>query len=157
MPKIISSFQGEHRFLSNFHIGKVDFAGRDFFTAEAAFQTCKTTIPGEQAMIRFASTPAIAKKLGRKCTLRDDWEQIKVPAMENVLRAKFKNLRLREMLLNTGDAFLIEGNTFGDTFWGVCNGKGFNVLGLLLMRTRIEIHQEELIKNGNSKFNQSSG
>lgn len=43
------------------------------------------------------------------------------------------------MLINTGDAELIEGNSWGDTFWGECNGIGENNLGKILMKIRKEI------------------
>ena len=39
-------------------------------------------------------------------------------------------------LLATGKATLVEGNSWGDTFWGVCRGKGKNMLGKILMRVR---------------------
>ena len=60
--------------------------------------------------------------------------------MLNLVRAKFKqNPGLAEKLLNTGERELVEGNQWGDTFWGVCSGKGENVLGKILMQVRLEI------------------
>jgi predicted NAD-dependent protein-ADP-ribosyltransferase YbiA (DUF1768 family) len=50
-----------------------------------------------------------------------------------------RNPELRVKLLNTGDLQLVEGNYWGDTFWGVCNGKGENHLGKILMRVRKEL------------------
>jgi hypothetical protein len=46
---------------------------------------------------------------------------------------------LKQLLLATGDKELIEGNTWGDTFWGVCNGIGQNHLGKILMAKRTEL------------------
>ena len=46
------------------------------------------------------------------------------------------------MLLDTGGAVLIEGNTWNDTFWGACNGKGLNHLGRILMTLRHDLLQE---------------
>jgi hypothetical protein len=54
----------------------------------------------------------------------------------DILAAKFKEPWLRDQLIATGDAELIEGNTWNDTFWGVCNGKGSNFLGKALMDIR---------------------
>lgn len=60
--------------------------------------------------------------------------------MYDICRAKFEqNADLRCKLLTTGDAMLVEGNTWGDTVWGVCQGKGENRLGKILMRVRKEL------------------
>lgn len=63
--------------------------------------------------------------------------------MYEVCRAKFlQNPDLADKLVATGDAELIEGNTWGDTVWGVCNGSGENRLGEILMRVRSEIQND---------------
>ena len=49
----------------------------------------------------------------------------------------------RQRLLDTGDRELIEGNTWGDRFWGVCRGEGENKLGRILMRVRDELRAAE--------------
>ena len=59
--------------------------------------------------------------------------------MKILLRQKFGDAWLRAKLLATGDAELIEGNYWHDTFWGMCNGKGENHLGRLLMEVRSEL------------------
>jgi predicted NAD-dependent protein-ADP-ribosyltransferase YbiA (DUF1768 family) len=59
--------------------------------------------------------------------------------MRDLLRQKFAHPELRRLLLATGDAELVEGNTWGDRFWGVCAGRGQNHLGRLLMAIRAEI------------------
>lgn len=43
---------------------------------------------------------------------------------------------LRKKLLATGDAELVENNTCGDVFWGICDGVGENHLGKILMLVR---------------------
>lgn len=60
--------------------------------------------------------------------------------MEDLLRQKFSKTPLRRLLLATGEAELIEGNTWGDTYWGVCHGVGQNHLGCLLMKIRGELN-----------------
>jgi predicted NAD-dependent protein-ADP-ribosyltransferase YbiA (DUF1768 family) len=62
--------------------------------------------------------------------------------MLDALRDKFSDPELRAKLLATGDEFLVEGNHWGDTYWGVCNGKGRNMLGSLLMKVREEIKND---------------
>lgn len=65
--------------------------------------------------------------------------------MENLIREKFKNPELREKLLSTSDAELVEGNTWHDNVWGNCNCprcieiEGQNNLGKTLMKIRKEI------------------
>jgi hypothetical protein len=54
-----------------------------------------------------------------------------------LLMQKFtRHPQLARELVGTGDAELVEGNTWGDEFWGVCNGRGSNQLGRLLMEVR---------------------
>jgi len=59
--------------------------------------------------------------------------------MTDLVRQKFSNPQLAKQLLDTKDFELIEGNTWGDTFWGVCSGKGQNNLGKILMQIRNEL------------------
>jgi len=62
--------------------------------------------------------------------------------MLDLVRKKFENPLLRAMLLATEDAVLVEGNTWNDTFWGVCRGRGENWLGRILMQVREECRQQ---------------
>lgn len=134
----IDSFSGEHRFLSNFWPVSVQLDGREYPTVENAYQAAKTKKDSER--IQFLDlTAGQAKRLGSKLILRKDWDRIKVPVMNYLLRQKFSVPYLRDLLIQTGDAELIEGNDWGDTFWGVCNNVGQNHLGKLLMEIRSDI------------------
>lgn len=132
MSKVIDSFTGEYAFLSNFY-------PTEFGSVEHLFQAAKTLDHKEQEEIMRAHSPGKAKRLGRKATLRSDWEEVKLDHMEFFLRWKFSNPELRQKLLDTGDATLVEGNHWGDTYWGVCRGKGENHLGKLLMKIREDL------------------
>lgn len=145
--KTIDRFTGEHRFLSNFWICRVVYHGVDYANAETAFQAQKVTDIDEQ--IRFAElSPGDAKRAGRRVKLRPDWEEIKTEKMAHIVEAKFRqNGDLARMLLDTGDADLIEGNTWGDTTWGVCNGKGENRLGRILTALRSDLRSERAGKS----------
>jgi ribA/ribD-fused uncharacterized protein len=79
------------------------------------------------------------KKLGQKMSVRKDWDEKKLEFMNWAVREKFKDEKLTELLLDTGEEELIEGNVWNDTFWGVCNGKGQNHLGKILMKVRDEL------------------
>ncbi len=68
------------------------------------------------------------------------WSRTKFDRMRGVLRAKFtQHADLRELLLSTGDARLVEGATIDNEvnrLWGEVNGVGKNMLGVLLMELR---------------------
>lgn len=136
----IDAFRGDYFFLSNFSCSVVSFWDWSYPTVEHAFQAAKTTSLQMRAIIGTAPTPGEAKRLGRGVELRPDWEGLKIPLMEHLLRQKFApNSPNAGRLLATGDARLVEGNTWGDTFWGVCGGHGENWLGRLLMKVRTDL------------------
>lgn len=130
----ITSFRGEHEFLSNMYPCDVVYNGTLYANAEAAFQAAKCFARAREFV---GLDGKAAKRLGRKVELRPDWEDVKIRVMKEVLVAKFgQNLDLYEKLHATGAAELVEGNTWNDTFWGVCGGIGKNNLGKILMETR---------------------
>ncbi len=138
---MINSFRDEYYYLSNFYEAKVTYNGLTFQNNEAAFQAQKCTDPAE--MTKFTNISASeAKKLGRKASLRKDWEDVKIGIMRDLVYAKFEqNEDLADKLLSTGNEYLEEGNTWGDKIWGTVNGKGANNLGKILMEVR-----ENLVK-----------
>jgi ribA/ribD-fused uncharacterized protein len=133
-------FSGRHRWLSNFYEHPVTFEGVVYPSVEHAYQAAKTANPQDRAPFT-SGTPGQAKRRGRALKLRSDWEGVKVDVMLALLRVKFKHAGLAHLLRGTGDAHLEEGNTWGDTFWGVCNGQGQNTLGRLLMQVRAELRE----------------
>lgn len=137
---MIDKFFGEYRFLSNFWPCKVEFDGEIYDSVEHAYQAAKTLNKDHRDMIRSSKTPGEAKKLGKKIHIREDWEYFKIHIMSNLVAQKFRmNEDLANMLLATGDEELVEGNTWGDTFWGTCKGTGHNHLGKILMGVRQEL------------------
>lgn len=136
MKKVIDQFSGQYDFLSNFYESAVTYKGITYPSSEAAFHAQKTTDIYEQ--VRFTQlNPSAAKKLGRTVDLRSDWETVKYQIMYDIVLQKFvQNSRLKKWLLETEDAELIEGNWWGDTYWGVCRGVGENNLGKILMDVR---------------------
>lgn len=146
---VIDSFRDDYFFLSNFFLCNITIGGITYGSAEAAFQAQKVLDDEEKK--RFIDiTPLQAKRLGKKVELRKDWEEVKVNIMKEVVRCKFfQNLNLAEKLLQTGDAELIEGNKWRDYFWGMCNGKGKNNLGKILMEVREEV--KKLYNKGSDK------
>jgi hypothetical protein len=136
----ILGFNKEYRFLSNFYPAKVEYDGLEYASTEHAYQAAKTEDPAHRRRIREAQKPGEAKRLGKQGKMRTDWEQIKIGVMKDLVRQKFsKDKKLKEKLLDTGDAYIEETNTWNDTFWGVCRGKGQNWLGKIIMEVRDEL------------------
>ena len=134
---VIDRFANEYAFLSNFSPSTVTYEGTSFPTVEHAFQAAKTLDRGERAWIASLTSPGAAKRFGRKTGLRPDWEDVKFTIMTRLVLQKFRrHPALAAQLLATGEATLIEGNTWNDTTWGICQGQGTNWLGIILMAVR---------------------
>jgi ribA/ribD-fused uncharacterized protein len=137
---MIKEFQGPYRWLSNFYPCSIEYEGETYGSVEAAFQAAKNLDP--QVRKTFVNLqPNAAKRKGRLITLRPDWLAARLDVMRDLLRIKFKDPMLRQKLLDTQDEHLQEGNTWNDRFWGVCDDKGQNNLGKLLMQVRAEIRK----------------
>lgn len=135
---MIKGFQDEYRWLSNFHLVVVRLYGHKYPSVENAYQAAKTLDIDAREQFIYCG-PSKAKQLGKTLQLRDDWDQLKMVVMLNLLQQKFSNTDLKTKLKNTGDMYIEETNTWGDTFWGVCSGIGENNLGKLIMRIRSKL------------------
>lgn len=141
-------FYGEksrhYGFLSNFFPAAITIAGREYKTNEHYFQSKKFDGTEHEQAIIDARSPSMAKRMGRSRSfpLRSDWERIKCDVMLECVRAKFtQHPDLRQRLLETGDAKLIE-HTTRDSYWGDGgDGSGKNMLGKILMRVRSELRE----------------
>jgi len=145
--KAIKKFRGPYACFSNFFWSLLIYEGKEYPTSEHAFQAMKTLDPEARRRIRLAGSPRDAKRLGRAAELREDWDEVKVQIMHEICLDKFRqNPRIRHVLLSTGDALLVEGNYWHDTFWGVCScpecPEGSNELGNVLMKVREELREE---------------
>ena len=147
---MIDKFDGRYRFLSNFYPCKINHQGIEYPSVEHFYVAMKANdqqflngrywTPGDfREMISKIKEAAFVKKLGSKIKLRTDWNEKKLELMNWAVREKFKDEKLAELLLSTGDQKLIEGNFWKDYFWGVCNGRGENHLGKILMEVRNEL------------------
>jgi len=137
-------FVDKYDFLSNFYTCPVtiDFFNNDnseskklsFRNSEAAFQALKNY----ELADKFCNlTGSEAKYYGKRIPLTTkDWNKVRIIMMARVLNAKFsQNPDLMNKLKNVKET-IVEDNYWKDYFWGVCNGKGKNRLGLLLMKIR---------------------
>lgn len=149
----ITEFSGSNSFLSNFYVGTpFKYKGIYFTNGEAAFQHEKSVyaldfneVPAYSASFKGDTPPLQAKRLGRTMKINvADWERDKVRVMQQVIACKFKDRDLANKLLETGHSMLIEGNSWGDQIWGKCDGRGMNLLGVLLMELRGELRKGTL-------------
>lgn len=135
---MIKSFQGKNRFLSNFWPAKVMLDGVEYPSTENAYQAAKTLdLEARKVFVDCASN--VAKQLGKMLEVRPDWKEVSLGIMLDLNRQKYQDEELKAKLKATGDQELVEGNTWGDTFWGVCGGVGENHLGKILMQVRKEV------------------
>lgn len=128
---------GDYKFLSNFFVHPIQMGGYTFQTVEHFYQAMKTVDPHMWHLIARADTPGQAKRLGRSAILRPEWDMMKDYVMWCALWQKFSDPLLFMKLQQTGDAVLVEGNAWGDRYWGVCDGVGQNKLGQQLMSLRV--------------------
>lgn len=146
--QIIDSFMGEYRWLSNYHYCTIVYDNITYPSTEHAYQALKSLNNKDRMRIAALPTPKEAKQAGFTVELRPNWDNIKLSIMEEVLRLKFAHPDLKQKLLDTGDATLIEGNYWHDNFFGVCtcdnckNKIKNNNLGKLLMEIREELKEK---------------
>lgn len=144
---VINRFKDEYEIYSNFYPCVIYFENRNYPTVEHAFVAAKT----KDELFRYKiaqlkeDQAGLAKRMGRKIKLRNDWEAIKISLMFRFLCQKFNYERFYNPLMDTKGKMLIEGNYWHDNFWGDCYCKkcksivGKNMLGKLLMKVRDEI------------------
>lgn len=127
---------------SNFSKTPMVIDGKLWDTVEHYFQAMKTEDETLREKIRKSPNPKEAKKLGRKLTLRQDWEQIRYLIMLKALRVKFSTEPLKSLLLDTKDALIYEDSPY-DVIWGTGVrggvGTGKNLLGKAIMQVRDEM------------------
>jgi len=139
---MIRQLKGQFSFLSNFYPCSINYEGIEYPSVEHAYQAAKTTSVNSKKWIASLEAPVEAKRKGRLLVVRDDWDTIKVDVMTHLCVIKFSKDPLKSLLIETFPMVIQEGNWWGDTFWGVCNGQGDNILGKILMRVRADIIAE---------------
>ena len=129
---------------SNFATYAIKINGKVWPTSEHYFQAMKFEQEKDQQEIRLAKTPAEAARKGRdrKRALRQDWEAIKDKVMLEAVLNKFsQHSSLKQLLLNTGNAKIVE-HTENDAYWGDAgDGSGKNRLGEILMEVRDKLRE----------------
>jgi len=134
----ILKFENENRFLSNFFPVEIEYEGITYPSVEHAYQASKTNSVKIKKQIRDCGHASVAKRIGSNL-YKEKWHLIKRDLMLNLIRLKFQDESLKHKLLTTGSETLVEGNEWGDIYWGVCKGVGENHLGKILMQVRGEL------------------
>ena len=167
----IDSFRYKYMCFSNFSNHKVTYKGINYENSEAAFQAQKFEDENVKQLFKSLD-PSKAKALGRakviflnpkgeyyknklptnvgqrsseftKHYMRSDWDKVRVEEMYQIVKNKYEqNSCVKEILLSTGERELIEGNTWGDRFWGQVDKTGLNYLGRILMQVRYELRNQ---------------
>lgn len=117
----IDRFRGDYEFLFNFYPVTVLYVGVPYPSVEHAYQAAKTMDLAARDRIRRCRRPSQAKQLGRIVKLRPDWEKIERSIMRELLVKKFDDKTypmLAHELKATAPRQWIEGNTWGDRYWG---------------------------------------
>lgn len=132
--------------LSNLYRRAIIFEDEIYKTSEHAYQAGKARKPEVKAWLMSAPSPALLAMAAHGLYYWDvmpGWSRTKFDRMRAVLEAKFtQHDDLRELLLSTGDAILIETATVDNTvnrLWGEVNGVGENMLGKMLMELRTKL------------------
>jgi ribA/ribD-fused uncharacterized protein len=120
----------------------IELHGKTWPTTEHYFQAQKFNGTPQEENIRREPSSQTAAQMGRDRShpMRPDWEMVKEDLMREALLAKFtQHPYLRERLLATGDAEIVE-HTTNDGYWGDgADGHGKNRLGMLLMELRTKL------------------
>ena len=133
---MIQGFQNEYRWLSNFWLSPFVYRGYRWPTVEHCYVAHKSEEEyfDEVAQDVMDMTAGQAKRHGKNIIMREDFDQIKLYFMHILTGLKYsQNPALAELLKATNLEYIEETN---DTYWGVCNGKGENHLGKIIMNIR---------------------
>ena len=134
---------------SNLYRRTVIFEGVSYATSEHAYQAGKARKDNVREWILSAPSPSLVAMAAHGLYVWDvtpNWSKIKFDRMRAVLLAKFsQHDDLRKILLDTGNARLVESATVKNSVnleWGEVNGKGKNMLGVLLMEVRTSLQED---------------
>lgn len=122
---------------------QVEIWDKTFMTSEHAYQWKKFSVshPAIAEEILNATSAYMTKKISdaHAGEVLPEWHEQKAAIMEEILRAKLaQHEKLGKLLVESGTRTIIE-NSPTDSFWGIADGSGQNILGKLWMKLRDEI------------------
>ena len=148
MDEVIGFYPREFYPFDNFSSFKVEWNGYLFSSVEEAYQAASFMGSDEELVekIKKSHSADEAQRIAyaNRDKRREDWDDVKISIMEELLRLKIKqNPYVKKKLLQTEDYMIVEDSP-KDDFWGWGpNRNGQNNLGKLWMKLR-----EELKNNG---------
>ena len=149
---------------SNLYRRPFNFEDREYPTAEHAYQAGKPSKEAVREWILSAPSPSLLAMAAHGLYSWDivpNWSHVKFDRMRAVLRAKFtQHPDLRDLLLSTGNLRLVEvgrTNNAVNRTWGEVNGKGKNMLGVLLMELREELRNLQKVETVSNSARRNSG
>ena len=144
MDEVIGFYPREFYPFDNFSSFKVEWNGYLFSSVEEAYQAASFMGSDEELVekIKKSHSADEAQRIAyaNRDKRREDWDDVKISIMEELLRLKIKqNPYVKKKLLQTGDYMIVEDSP-KDDFWGWGpNRNGQNNLGKLWMKLREEL------------------
>lgn len=141
---VIDCFYEDYEFLSNFYYHEIYYNGYKYFSVEHGIYVLKCEHEKDRNQVLNAKNLKEARKMSKNFEVKKNWNEVKNIEMKNLLRAKFRDVGLRNKLDETKGKQIIVKNNWHDVYWGVCVCKkhctypGKNVLGVFLMSIRDE-------------------
>ena len=131
-------FKGEYAWLSNFAPVEIEYEGRTYPSLEHAYQAARSIDPSWKDYCASGVSSGNVKRKSKNIIYSADWMEVRVAVMKELCIKKYADPDYKAKLLATGSLEIIEGNTWGDTFWGVDirTGEGLNILGKIIMEIR---------------------
>lgn len=139
---MINQFRGEYNWLSNMYSCDIMFDGHLFKSVENAYMASKNVENRDWFQFCLNNPPNICKKESKNILLRADWEKVKVKIMYGFLEQKFKQEPFKTKLLTTKNENIVEGNYWGDSFWGVDLKQNPNIGENFLGRSIMDIRKK---------------
>ena len=144
MDEVIGFYPREFYPFDNFSSFKVEWNGYLFSSVEEAYQAASFMGSDEELVekIKKSHSADEAQRIAyaNRDKRREDWDDVKVSIMEELLRLKIEqNPYVKKKLLQTEDYMIVEDSP-KDDFWGWGpNRNGQNNLGKLWMKLREEL------------------
>ncbi len=144
MDEVIGFYPREFYTFDNFSSFKVEWNGYLFASVEEAYQAASFMGSDEELVekIKKSHSADEAQRIAyaNRDKRREDWDDVKISIMEELLRLKIEqNPYVKKKLLQTEDYMIVEDSP-KDDFWGWGpNRNGQNNLGKLWMKLRKEL------------------
>jgi len=139
---MIENFENGYEWLSNFYPCEITIGRKIYPTVEHAYMSAKSNDKNWKMTCQNTNISAgKIKRMSNKIVVIDNWNEMKLSVMRGFLLQKFTKEPFKTLLLQTGDEYIQEGNTWKDKFWGfdIESNEGENNLGKIIMEIREQL------------------